>query len=119
MTKLCLAFAALLATQSVPVHAQAFLLGADPAVGASVKAAPKQLRLNFSEGVELLFSGVEVTDGAGRGIPARDLRALPGDAAVLLLDMPPLAAGTYRVHWHVVSVDTHMTEGDFSFTIRP
>jgi hypothetical protein len=33
--------------------------------------------------------------------------------------MPALLPGAYRVHWHVVSVDTHMTEGDFSFTVKP
>ena len=28
-----------------------------------------------------------------------------------------LSAGTYHVHWHAVSVDTHTTQGDFSFTV--
>jgi hypothetical protein len=25
--------------------------------------------------------------------------------------------GTYRVNWHVLSVDTHTTEGNFTFTV--
>jgi len=32
--------------------------------------------------------------------------------------LPPLPAGTYRVKWHVVSVDTHRTQGDFKFTVK-
>jgi methionine-rich copper-binding protein CopC len=28
-----------------------------------------------------------------------------------------LSPGTYRVHWHVLSVDTHKTEGSFSFRV--
>jgi hypothetical protein len=31
----------------------------------------------------------------------------------------PLTPGTYRVSWRVVSVDTHPTEGNFTFTIKP
>jgi methionine-rich copper-binding protein CopC len=28
-----------------------------------------------------------------------------------------LAPGTYKVHWRVLSVDTHTTEGNFSFRV--
>jgi hypothetical protein len=31
----------------------------------------------------------------------------------------PLMPGVYQVHWHVISVDTHRTEGNFSFTVAP
>ena len=33
------------------------------------------------------------------------------------IGLKPLNAGTYKVHWHAVSVDTHTTEGDFTFTV--
>jgi copper resistance protein C len=29
----------------------------------------------------------------------------------------PLAPGVYQVQWHVISVDTHRTQGNFSFTV--
>ena len=29
----------------------------------------------------------------------------------------PLGPGTYRVKWRVLSVDTHVTEGDFIFRV--
>ena len=32
---------------------------------------------------------------------------------------PPLAPGRYTVHWRVLSVDTHVTEGTFAFTVAP
>jgi methionine-rich copper-binding protein CopC len=38
---------------------------------------------------------------------------------VLLANLPMLGPGVYRVKWHVVSVDTHRTEGDFNFTVKP
>jgi len=36
-----------------------------------------------------------------------------------VLNLPPLTPGHYKVSWHVVSVDTHRTEGSFSFDIQP
>jgi methionine-rich copper-binding protein CopC len=30
-----------------------------------------------------------------------------------------LRPGTYRVSWHAVSIDTHRTEGAFTFTVKP
>jgi methionine-rich copper-binding protein CopC len=36
-----------------------------------------------------------------------------------VLALPPLAPGRYRVRWHVVSVDTHRTEGEYSFSVEP
>jgi methionine-rich copper-binding protein CopC len=29
-----------------------------------------------------------------------------------------LAPGVYRVYWKVLAKDTHVTEGDFSFTLE-
>jgi len=31
--------------------------------------------------------------------------------------LPQLKPGRYRVRWHVVSVDTHRTEGSFEFSV--
>ena len=98
--------------------AHAFLIKSDPAVGATV-GAPKTLRLEFSEALELAFSGIDVANGSGVAIPAQNVRLNGNDHKVLLADLPPLSPGAYRVKWHVVSVDTHRTEGDFVFSVKP
>ena len=36
-----------------------------------------------------------------------------------VLPVPALPSGRYKVSWHVVSVDTHPTQGDFTFEIKP
>ena len=100
------------------VHAHAFLVKSDPAVGATV-TAPKTLRLEFSEAVELAFSGIAVAKESGGAVPTQNARLNGNDHKVLLTDLPPLSAGAYRVKWHVVSVDTHRTEGDFAFSVKP
>ena len=33
------------------------------------------------------------------------------------VSLKSLSPGTYRVRWHVLSVDTHKTEGSFTFTV--
>jgi copper resistance protein C len=99
-------------------HAHAFLLKSQPGVGAAVTLV-KTVRLEFSESVEVGFSGVEVADATGKTIKAGTLHHAGDDRKVLLADLPQLPAGAYRVTWHVVSVDTHRTEGDFGFTVKP
>jgi methionine-rich copper-binding protein CopC len=36
---------------------------------------------------------------------------------VMRVGVRSLPPGTYRVHWKVLSVDTHTTEGSFSFRV--
>ena len=43
-------------------------------------------------------------------------RGSPDELQIGLKLLPP---GTYLVSWHVVSVDTHPTEGTFTFEIKP
>jgi methionine-rich copper-binding protein CopC len=97
----------------------AFLDSASPAVGGTVSAAPAEIRLSFSEDLEPRFSGIDVTAADGHAIQAGRAAPAPGNPRQLVMPLPPLPPGGYKVHWHVVSVDTHQTEGDFTFEIRP
>jgi methionine-rich copper-binding protein CopC len=42
-----------------------------------------------------------------------------GDGRRLRVSLSALSSGTYRVVWRVLSVDTHVTEGDFTFRVAP
>ena len=104
---------------STTAQAHAFLDRADPRVGSVVSRAPTSVRLTFTQGVEVVFCRVSVTGPAGFG-GAGQTRAEPGDPKSLVVDLrSPTPPGTYAVHWRVLSVDTHVTEGDFSFQVRP
>ena len=98
-------------------QAHAFLLKSTPPVGAAT-LAPMALRLEFSEGIEVKFSKIALANGAGAAIEVTNLRYDGNDTKVLIADVPALPSGAYRVTWHVVSVDTHATEGDFGFTVK-
>jgi hypothetical protein len=41
------------------------------------------------------------------------------DGRMLSVKLKPLPPGVYAVEWHVTSVDTHKTEGHFTFTVKP
>jgi methionine-rich copper-binding protein CopC len=84
----------------------------------SSKTAPKEIKLNFSEGVIAKFSGLELKDEAGKtiitGVPVNN----PGDRKQLVIPLPaPLTAGRYMVTWHAVSQDTHRVKGEYSFRV--
>jgi hypothetical protein len=104
---------------SAAALAHAFLDHSVPAVGSTVSAAPAEIRLFFSEAVEPLFSGAELITADGAAIATGAAVVDPRVPLQLVLKVPPLSPGRYRVRWHVVSVDTHRTEGDFTFEIRP
>lgn len=108
--------AGIVLASAVTARAHAQLESADPRVGSTVSAAPSVLTLNFSEGVEPAFSTVEVTDAGGRRVNAGKPRV---NGRVVQVPLRPLAPGQYSVHWRVLSVDTHTTEGSFGFEVRP
>ncbi len=97
--------------------AHAHLERASPAVGSQVPTAPAELRLWFSEAVEPAFSVITVTGPDGKPVPTAAAAVDPKDGAQLFVKLPALAPGKYTVTWHVVSVDTHRTEGTFSFQV--
>jgi len=96
--------------------AHAFLDHADPRVGSTVDASPSTVTLFFTEPVEPAFSHVEVEEADGRKVATEAVRHPAPDR--LELPLPALSPGNYTVRWGVVSVDTHPTEGRFTFTVR-
>ena len=90
-----------------------------PAAGSTVHAPPSQIKLWFTGRFEPAFSTVQVVDRSGtrvdNGKPLQD----PGNAKLLVATVPQLAPGTYRVKWRVLSVDNHVSEGEFAFDISP
>jgi methionine-rich copper-binding protein CopC len=119
-----LAAAALLAGGAVAAgvgaaQAHAFLRHAVPAVGSTLTASPPEMTLDYTEGIEPRFSGVDVLDAQGQHVDAGDLHLAPDNPKRLVIGLKKLGPGTYTVKWHVTSVDTHHTEGTFSFSVQP
>jgi methionine-rich copper-binding protein CopC len=113
MNKLRIAvITALLVGAATAAQAHAFLDRAVPAVGSTVASA-HQVTLYFTQQLEPKFSGAEVRNAAG----ARVDRGRKISGNVMCISLKALPPGTYTVSWHVLSVDTHTTQGSFSFHV--
>jgi len=101
---------------SPPAAAHAFLDHASPRVGSSVRAPPAEVRLWFTQELEPAFSTVSVHDASGKRIDHGDVKVEDG-GDVMRVSLPQLEPGRYKVTWRALSIDTHVTEGDFMFEV--
>jgi methionine-rich copper-binding protein CopC len=111
------AFAALLGSGAPAAHAHAMLDHANPRVGSVVAAAPQEVRLWFTQALEPRFSSAELRSPAGAIVASGGVDR--ANARTLVIRVRSLAPGKYKVIWKIVSVDSHRTEGDFSFEVAP
>ena len=107
---------ALLLMPLVPGAAQAhaFLDHASPLVGSTVPAAPHEVVLTFTQNLEAAFSTAQVTDSSGARV---DQGKAQVSGSTMTVGLKSIGPGSYKVHWHALSVDTHSTEGTFTFHV--
>ena len=104
----------LLATGEAMAHA--LLDRAEPRVGNTVTTAPREVTLWFTQKLEAAFSSITVTNGAGQRVDAGKARVSGNQISVSLRSG---GTGTYHVTWRVLSVDTHTSDGNFTFQVGP
>jgi len=90
----------------------------EPRVGSSLKVSPAVVRIWFDGILEPAFSSLHVMNDQNQPVDKGDGHVDEKDSTVLMANLPLLSPGKYRVFWVAVSVDTHRTEGDFSFTVE-
>ena len=97
-------------------QAHAYLDHASPLVG-SVGTAPSEVRLWFTQALEPRFSAAQLRSSTGAVVGSGAVDpANPKEMVIRVRALPP---GKYKVKWKILSVDTHRTEGDFGFEVRP
>jgi len=99
--------------------AHAMLDRASPRVGSTVANAPKELTLWFTEKLEPAFSTAEVRNAQGAAMQSGKAHVDSSDRTELRVPLKALPPGTYLVTWRVLSVDTHRTQGSFTFKVGP
>ncbi len=92
---------------------------AQPAAGSVVQTSPPQVKLWFTQRLEPAFSRIRVLDHNGKQVDSGNAAVDRVDATLVVVSLPKLAPGRYRVSWRVVSVDTHVSEGHFTFDVAP
>lgn len=95
-------------------QAHAFLDHASPLVGSTVPSPPHELTLSFTQNLEPAFTTVQVTGPNGARIDQGKPKISGNTMRVAVRAAGP---GTYHVHWHALSVDTHTTQGSYTFHV--
>ena len=117
MKRIVLSFFLIVPIGLAHLEGHAFLKQAEPAVGSTVQQSPNEVRVWFTENIEPAFSRIQVFNASGQEMDKRDVHLDRSNHGLLCVSLPPLKAGTYKVVWRVISVDTHATKGDFTFQV--
>ena len=98
--------------------AHAVLVKSSPAAGEVLPQDSLELHLTFTEALEPRFSTfkVEAVDGGDKAPVSVSFEER--DKSVVLKLENKLRPGSYKLHWNVVSTDTHRSEGELAFSVK-
>ena len=99
--------------------AHAFVDHASPAVGSTVHAPLAEVKIWFTEKLVLPFSDLRVLDASAKEVDKHDKHLDPENGGLFIVSVPSLKPGKYTVSWRATSVDTHVTNGTYTFEVTP
>jgi copper resistance protein C len=117
--KMCISVAAVVAiamSNAMVASAHSFPESQTPSAGQKVSFAPAEVTINFDAPIEKLFAKLEVTGADGKN-EAAAAPQVSDDGRRLSVKVGALKPGDYTVKWAVVGIDTHHTEGSYTFSI--
>lgn len=100
------------------VEAHAFVDHADPPVGGTIHVSPATIKIWFTRKLDPASSKIQAFNSQGMEVDQHDVRLDVADSTLLLVSVPKLATGTYKVVWQAVCLDTHTTHGSFVFKVE-
>ena len=107
------------ATAGIPsalAHSQ--LVKTDPPRRAVISKSPAQVRLWFNEEIEGDYTSLVVLDAAKQPVTEAAPQAAQDDPKSIVLPLPELAPGKYIVKFRVLSIDGHVIDSSFDFTVK-
>lgn len=113
-----IAAAALAALAMPAAQAHTRLEASTPQANSVLAAAPAQVRLQFSDPLELPFSKIKLVDDKGAVLAPASIALDPANPKALVATVPGLHAGAYRVQWSTVTRDGHKVKGEFAFRVK-
>jgi len=113
-----LAMVTLAVTVPAPAHAHAVLVKSDPGSRAVLGYPPDRVQLWFNERLESAFSTVSVWSKSGLRVDRQDAAVGPEDTKRLSVTLPPIEPGIYTVRFRVLSIDGHIVDSSFRFTVK-
>jgi len=115
---LAIAWLAALACPAPPAAAHASLVRSAPAHRAVLGQMPERVQLWFNERLEPAYSTVSVWNEAGAQMDAGDVAVGPDDPRRLSVTVEARQSGLYIVKYRVLSVDGHIVDSRFTFTVK-
>jgi hypothetical protein len=103
---------------ATPVLAHAQLIKAEPARRAALDKAPTQVRLWFNEEIEGAYTSLSVLNANKKPVTDAKPRVVSDDPKSVILSLSDLGPGKYTVKFRVLSVDGHVVDSSFDFTVK-
>lgn len=100
------------------VMAHAALVKSDPPRRASLSSPPKQIQLWFNEQVEGSYASITVLDSKKNSMTENRPEVVLNDPKSIILNLPQMEPDRYTVQYRVMSVDGHIIESNFDFSIK-
>jgi methionine-rich copper-binding protein CopC len=85
---------------------------------ATLFTSPAKIQLWFNERLEPRYSTASVLDSNGKRVDLENSEVSSEDPKQLAIGVKPLPSGKYTVKFRVLSVDGHVVEQSFPFTVR-
>jgi methionine-rich copper-binding protein CopC len=101
-----------------PALAHAALVKTEPPRRALLAKAPAEVRLWFNEEIESAYASLVVLDPGKHPVTEVTPHLAPGDQKSLVLPLPELTPGKYSVTFRVLSLDGHVIQSSFDFTVQ-
>jgi methionine-rich copper-binding protein CopC len=103
-------------SNAMVASAHSFPESETPSAGQKVSSPPSEVTINFDAPIEKLFAKLEVTGADGKN-EAAGAPQISDDGRRMSVKVASLKPGDYTVKWAVVGIDTHHTEGSYTFSI--
>lgn len=100
------------------LFAHAYLVKSVPAGRAVLFRAPARIQLWFNERLEPRYSSLTLSDANGERVDLGNAEVGSDDPKRLSVEIKPLLPGRYTVRFRVLSVDGHVVQDEFPFTIK-
>jgi methionine-rich copper-binding protein CopC len=101
-----------------PSHSHSLLVRSEPAQRSTVTRPPERVQMWFSERLEPAYATASVWNEAGKQVDGGDATVDQNNPVLLSVSTPHLSAGRYTVRFRVLSVDGHIVESKYTFTVK-
>lgn len=119
--KLSVLLIVLLIATATLAQAHALLVSSTPANNAVLRSSPKQVVLRFDARIEKPLTKVTLYEGKHNSVklPGAANGYTGGSPDRLIIPLPDLKPGSYRLEYRVMASDGHLTPGLVRFRIAP